>query len=316
MAADCQRVFNKAEYKKTADHFADHFASILEGFYQGHGPWQITVESQKIDADKGNVDYNLALQIVGFTYSETLRLHVNEEFKIDQIIADLQPRNWSPTFKVGIDEYLNEPGPKLNANNFQAVFNFTSEQREAFRQKALAYYGKQFGIDTAETAYDETTGITAGSYFKILPIQFGGNYYVQESLCEKLPSEINGVKTRIEIAEYVLIFDDIAKDKKYGGDYSPDKSIPIDLKNNISFGMYRLIVGDGRQYEIEMQSKVPNQIVSDRGHVLVKLALQSKEFGVGEGAFVALMDTTKPSDSRGFKTYVTGNWHFPNLQQG
>lgn len=214
------------------------------------------------------------------------------------------------TLEVGIDEYLPAPGPKFEPTGFEEFFNLNDQQVEDFRKKALAFYEKRFGIDCSGCTYDKATGITTGTDFVILPVTFGGSYAVLNSNSEQIPVEVNGIRTLVQIAEFVLVFNEHAAGKYYGGSYSPDGVKPVDPTHTISFGMYRLVLGDGRNFDISMQSKVPNRIVSkETGQVLVRLWLHSKEFGEGSGVFKAIMQFT-PNTEGLYKTFVKGYWNF------
>jgi len=156
-------------------------------------------------------------------------------------------------------------------------------------------------------------GATNINYFIILPVTFGGSYAVLNSNSEQIPVEVNGIRTLVQIAEYVLVFNDHAAGRYYGGSYSPEGVKPVDPTHTISFGMYRLVLGDGRHFDISMQSKVPNRIISkETGLVLVRLRLYSKEFGKGSGEFEASMQFT-PNAEGLYKTFVKGSWNFPRI---
>ena len=215
------------------------------------------------------------------------------------------------SLEVGIDEYLQAPGPKFEQTGFKEFFNLNPQQIESFRQEALAFYKKRFGIDCAQCTYDESTGITSGTDFVILPVTFGGSYAVNKSNSKQVPVEVNGKRTLVQIAEFVLVFNDKATGKYYRGTYSPKKDKPIDPTHTISFGKYRIVLGDGRHFDVSMHSKVPNKTLSkETGDVLVRLDLNSKEFGKGIGAFKANMQFTPNADGL-YKTFVKGVWFFP-----
>lgn len=306
IAENCQRIFGgKLEEKNK-----DAFVGLLNNFFKTSGPWVMKVKQQEADTVNNNLNCKLSINIGSVSLSEKLQLHFNDEFKIDRIIADMTPKRGEPTFAVGLDEYLQAPAPQINPNNFQEVFGYTSSETEAFQRKAFAYYRDRFGIETTET-YDVKSGIVVGSHFMVLPIKCGGAYALTKSLHADIPAEINGKKTTIQIAEFVLVFNEKAKGKNYGGTFSPNCDKEIDLSHSISFGMYRLSLGDGRTFDISMQSKVPNRKISDNGTVLVKLNLQSKELGQGQGAFLARMDMEKPSENGLYKAFVKGQWYFP-----
>lgn len=307
IAKNCQRIFNgKLEEQTGAD-----FIKLLENFFASNGPWVIKVKERHIDPATNNVDMTLTIKISNTSYSEKLRLHLNDELKIDKVIADMKPK---ATLEVGMDDYVPTPAPQLDRNNFEEFFNFTSEQRNEFHQKALTYYQERFGVDTSGAEYDEKTGITKGNGFMVYPIKCGGSYEVTKSRTDQLPA---GAKIRI--AEFVLVFTPEAKGKPYGGSYAseqvkePTAPTEIDPSHSLSFGMYRLLEKDGKHHDIAMQSLIPNHPISKEGHVLVKLALDSKEFGKGEGAFVAQMDMEKPSKGDLYRAYVKGSWHFPSV---
>ena len=220
----------------------------------------------------------------------------------------------STTLEVGIDANLPAPGPKFEQTGFKEFFNLNPQQIEAFRQEALSFYKNRFGIDCGQCTLDAATGITTGPDFIILPVAFGGDYAVKKSNSKQVPVKVGGKQTLVQIAEFVLVFNDKAAGKFYGGTYSSRKARPIDPTHTISFGKYRLLLGDGRHFDIAMHSVVPNKIISKEGEALVRLALNSKEFGKGVGVFKANMQFTPDAEGL-YKTFVKGVWHFPSKKE-
>lgn len=310
IADNCRITFNK----KLEGETRSYFVSRLETFRKEHGPWQIKYKEIKTDDTNNSVAMRFSVNFDAVSHKGIVQLQFNKDYKIEHIVDDLEdPKRGEPTFHVGINKYLSHAGPKFEPTGFETFFKLNPQETEQFRQKALDYYKERFGIDELLNTVDPKTGISNPD-FMILPVTFGEpSYTISKSRLEKIPAEINGIPTRIQIAEFVLVFNPTVEGKNYGGTYGKK---PIEPTDNISYGRYRILLGDGRHYDVFMESKVPNKSLSKENHVLVKLNLRSQELGLGKGSFLAHMKFAKEEDGPNqglFKTYVDGKWYFPNI---
>jgi len=306
---DCERSVNGWIEQRSRN----AFLNLLNDFYKRNGAWVVKFKETSIDPKTCSAKLKVTVNSRAVSYDETLELTLYPDFKINHIRADFKPRREKPTLKVGMDTFLHAPATEFAATGFKDFFCYTREQTEAFRKKAISYYTERFGIDTSQMVYNEKNGEMKNPQFWILPVTYWGSYEVTESLSNQIPAEINGVRTKVQIAEYVLVCLENTSGTFYGGTYSPERKIPINPGERISFGKCRLVVGDGRTFEIDMQSRVPNKVISPEGHVLVKLALQSNELGCGTGAYVALLNNSGEVDGlykEEYRAFVEGNWHF------
>lgn len=215
---------------------------------------------------------------------------------------------------VGTDEYLEQPGPQFNARGFKEFHNWNEEQINQFREKAVRYFTKRFGA-SFENSFPGPDGIFVfADGLGMASVTFESNYTVLSSNSDKIPTEVNGIPTRIRVAEFVLFYSPKAQSegRVYGGTYASAQTEPqlIHAEDSVSFGIYQILLGDGQVFNIAMQSDVPSTAGNDKW-VEVKLNLQSKEFGQGTGSFKALMDFTPNSENK-YRAAVYGEWLFEN----
>lgn len=214
---------------------------------------------------------------------------------------------------VGIDENLTSPGPKFEVTGFKKSLGWSDAQINEFYKKVEEYFTVRFGIDFTSSSYDESTHMTIGNSFIMLPVTFGNSYAVILSNSDELPANIAGVPSYIRVAEFVLAFNENATGKFYGGTYSPSETIPIDATDTLSFGCYQVFVADGRTFDIYMRSLYPNKVVKTENRaspVSVILQLHSEQFGEGTGFFTGTVSMT-PNEENLFPTTLRGTWSFP-----